>query len=136
MSEPKLKLVNLKKEFDNGAVAAVDGIDLSVEGGETIALLGPSGCGKSTTLNMIVGLDEPTSGDIQIDGQSIVRVPPGKRNVGLVFQDYAVFSSMTVRKNLAFGLEVRGVPKPKIARAVQLVHISTAISRPVILRVS
>ncbi|MCK4790753.1 MAG: ABC transporter ATP-binding protein [Desulfobacteraceae bacterium] len=118
MTVPKLKLVNLKKEFDNGAVAAVDGIDLSVETGETIALLGPSGCGKSTILNMIVGLDEPTSGDIQIDDQSIVHVPPGKRNVGLVFQDYAVFTSMTVRQNLSFGLEVRHVAKPKITRAV------------------
>ena len=118
MTVPKLKLVNLKKEFDNGAVAAVDGIDLSIEAGETIALLGPSGCGKSTMLNMIVGLDEPTSGDIQIDDQSILRVPPGKRNVGLVFQDYAVFTSMTVRQNLAFGLAVRHRPKPEIARAV------------------
>lgn len=118
MTVPKLKLVNLKKEFDNGAVAAVDGIDLNVETGETVALLGPSGCGKSTALNMIVGLEEPTSGDIHIDDQSILHVPPGKRNVGLVFQDYAVFTSMTVRKNLAFGLEVRRVPKSKIAQAV------------------
>ncbi|MFO7597509.1 MAG: ABC transporter ATP-binding protein [Desulfocurvibacter africanus] len=118
MSKPKLELVSLRKEFDNGAVPAVDGIDLSIEAGETIALLGPSGCGKSTTLNMIVGLDHPTSGDIQIDGKSIVCVPAGKRNVGLVFQDYAVFTSMTVRQNLAFGLEVRRTPKAEIARDV------------------
>jgi multiple sugar transport system ATP-binding protein len=118
MTVPKLKLVNLKKEFDDGAVAAVDGIDLNVEAGETVALLGPSGCGKSTVLNMIVGLEEPTSGDIQIDDQSILHVPPGKRNVGLVFQDYAVFTSMTVRQNLAFGLDIRRVPKSKIAQTV------------------
>jgi len=118
MTVPKLKIVKLKKEFDNGSVAAVDGIDLSVETGETLALLGPSGCGKSTTLNMIVGLDDPTSGDIQINGQSIVHVPPGRRNVGLVFQDYAVFTSMTVRQNFAFGLEVRHTQKSKIAQAV------------------
>ena len=96
MNRPKLELVSLRKEYDNGAVLAVEDIDLRVEAGETIALLGSSGCGKSTTLNMIVGLETPTSGDIQIDGKSVVNVPAGKRNVGLVFQDYAVFTSMTV----------------------------------------
>lgn len=118
MSTPRLELESLLKEYDDGSIVAVDGIDLKVEAGETIALLGPSGCGKSTTLNMIVGLEEPTRGDIRIDGRSIVNVPPGKRNVGLVFQDYAVFTSMSVRQNLAFGLEVRGTPKAEIERAV------------------
>lgn len=118
MSRPKLELVSLKKEYGQGSVPAVDGIDLAIRPGETVALLGPSGCGKSTTLNMIVGLEEPTSGDIQVDGQSIVGVPPGRRNIGLVFQDYAVFTSMTVRQNLAFGLEVRGRDKAEIDRAV------------------
>jgi multiple sugar transport system ATP-binding protein len=119
MSTPKLELVDLKRVFDNGAAAAVDSINLSIETGETVALLGPSGCGKSTTLNMIVGLDQPTSGDIRIDGRSILKVPAGKRNVGLVFQDYAVFISMTVRQNLAFGLDIRGVAKAEIAKAVE-----------------
>lgn len=118
MSTPKLELVSLRKEYDGGDVVAVDGIDLSVAPGETIALLGPSGCGKSTTLNMIVGLEDPSSGDIRIDGQSVVGVPAGRRNVGLVFQDYAVFTSMTVRGNLAFGLEVRKTPRAEIDRAV------------------
>lgn len=118
MTQPKLELINLVKEYENGDVIAVDSINLTVETGETIALLGSSGCGKSTTLNMIVGLEQPTSGDIRIDGQSIVNVPAGKRNVGLVFQDYAVFTAMSVRKNLAFGLEVRKTPKAEIDRAV------------------
>ncbi len=118
MSRPKLELVSLTKEYDDGAVVAVDDIDLSIAAGETVALLGPSGCGKSTTLNMIVGLEEPTSGDILIDGKSIVGVSPGRRNVGLVFQDYAVFTSMSVRENLAFGLSVRGVSKAETDTAV------------------
>lgn len=118
MNTPRLELVSLLKEYDDGATVAVDGINLNVEAGETIALLGPSGCGKSTTLNMIVGLEQPTRGDIRIDGKSIVNVPPGRRNVGLVFQDYAVFTSMSVRQNLAFGLEVRGTPRAEIDRAV------------------
>jgi len=118
MTRPKLQIVNLRKEFSDGSVAAVDGIDLDVAAGETVALLGSSGCGKSTTLNMIVGLEQPSSGDILIDGQSVIGIPPGKRNVGLVFQDYAVFTSMSVRQNLAFGLKVRGVVKAEIARAV------------------
>jgi multiple sugar transport system ATP-binding protein len=118
MTRPKLELVGLSKEFSDGSVAAVDGVDLAVASGETVALLGPSGCGKSTTLNMIVGLEQPTGGDILIDGRSVVAVPPGKRNIGLVFQDYAVFTHMTVAQNLAFGLEVRGRPKHEITRAV------------------
>lgn len=118
MTRPKLELVDLRKEYGDGSVAAVDGIDLAVAAGETVALLGSSGCGKSTTLNMIVGLEEPTAGDILIDGKSVLGIPPGRRNVGLVFQDYAVFTAMSVRKNLAFGLSVRGRPRAEIARAV------------------
>jgi multiple sugar transport system ATP-binding protein len=118
MTVPKLELVDLKKEFADGSVAAVDGVDLVVTAGETVALLGPSGCGKSTTLNMIVGLEEPTSGDILIDGVSVVGTQAGSRNVGLVFQDYAVFSHMSVRENLEFGLKVRRRSKKEIDRAV------------------
>jgi multiple sugar transport system ATP-binding protein len=103
----KLELIKLRKEY--GSLVAVNDMSLQVEEGETMALLGPSGCGKSTTLNMIVGLEIPTSGDILIDGQSVARVPVGRRNVGLVFQDYAVFTHMTVRRNLEYGLRVRGV---------------------------
>ncbi len=118
MTRPKLELVGLKKEFSDGSVAAVDGVDLTVAVGETVALLGPSGCGKSTTLNMIVGLEEPTDGEILVDGRSVVGVPPGKRNIGLVFQDYAVFTHMSVGENLAFGLKIRGLGRAEIDRAV------------------
>lgn len=119
MSAPKLELVDLHKFYDDGAVAAVDGVNLVVEERETVALLGSSGCGKSTTLNMIVGLERPSSGDVLIDGRSVIDRPPGERNVGLVFQDYAVFTHMTVGQNLAFGLRVRGVEKRQVARAVE-----------------
>ncbi|MEM8836722.1 MAG: ABC transporter ATP-binding protein [Pseudomonadota bacterium] len=118
MTHPKLELINIHKDYDDGDVVAVDGIDMIVERGETVALLGPSGCGKSTTLNMIVGLEQPTSGEILVDGHSVVGVPAGKRNIGLVFQDYAVFTHMTVEKNLAFGLEVAGMARPEISRRV------------------
>ena len=97
MANIKLELVNLRKEF--GELKAVDDVSIAIEESETMALLGPSGCGKTTILNMIVGLEKPTSGDILIDGKSVLDVPPGQRNVGLVFQDYAVFTHMTVRRN-------------------------------------
>ena len=116
MANIKLELVELRKEF--GELVAVDDMSLGVEEGETMALLGPSGCGKSTILNMIVGLEAPTSGDILIDGKSVLAVPPGQRNVGLVFQDYAVFTHMSVRRNLEYGLRVRGMDRPAIDREV------------------
>jgi len=115
---PKLALKSVSKTYPGAEIPAVDRIDLTVAPGETLALLGPSGCGKSTTLNMIVGLEMPSSGVVEIDGQPVTDQPAGRRNVGLVFQDYAVFTAMTVRQNLAFGLSVRKTPKRDIARAV------------------
>jgi multiple sugar transport system ATP-binding protein len=113
----KLELRNLRKEY--GPLIAVNDMSLQVEEGETMALLGPSGCGKSTTLNMIVGLETPTAGEILIDGQPVGRVPVGKRNVGLVFQDYAVFTHMTVRGNIEYGLRVRGMRTTEIRQQVE-----------------
>ena len=113
---PKLELRDLRKQF--GSFVAIEGVNLSVSPGDTVALLGPSGCGKSTILNLIVGLQSPTSGDVLIDGKSVLSVPPQERKIGLVFQDYAVFTHMSVRKNLAFGLEVRGRPRTEVDRAV------------------
>jgi multiple sugar transport system ATP-binding protein len=118
MSLPKLELVGVGKTYPGSAVPAVEDVSLRVEPGETLALLGPSGCGKSTTLNMIVGLETPTRGDIRIDGVSVLGSPAGERNVGLVFQDYAVFTHMTVEANLAFGLSVRRVAPAEIRRRV------------------
>ena len=120
MSVPKLEVVGLTKEYD-GDILAVDNIGFTLQSGETLALLGPSGCGKSTTLNMIVGLERPSSGDIRIDGRSVVDVPAGQRDIGLVFQDYAVFTSMSVRDNLAFGLRIRKKDKAAIAREVDAI---------------
>ncbi|MDR1872549.1 MAG: ABC transporter ATP-binding protein [Deltaproteobacteria bacterium] len=113
-----IELIELTKEYPGSSQPAVDRLNLTIFKGETIALLGPSGCGKTSVLSMIVGLEKPTAGDIQIDGQSIVKVPVEKRGIGLVFQDYAIFTSMTVRGNLAFGLTVRKTPKSEIASKV------------------
>jgi len=107
--EVKLELCKLRKEF--GGVDAVKGSNLTIKRGEFLSLLGPSGCGKSTTLSMIAGFLEPTSGEIRIDGKSIMHIPVQKRRIGLVFQDYAIFTKLTVRQNLSFGLDAQKVPR-------------------------
>src|ERR1700726_5278121 len=101
-----LEISGLVKRFDR---PAVDGLDLTVRTGEFYALLGPSGCGKTTTLRMIAGLLRPDAGDIIIDGRSITDVPVHRRNVGMLFQNYALFPHMTVAENIGFGLETRGI---------------------------
>lgn len=112
----KLELRSIGKTFDG--VAAVEGLDLVLNKGEFLSLLGPSGCGKSTTLSMIAGFLQPDRGEILVDGQVVNRMAPRKRRIGLVFQDYAVFSRLSVRANLAFGLESQGVPRQERVRAV------------------
>jgi len=114
---PKLELRDLEKRFDE--VEAVKKLSLSLGQGEFVSLLGPSGCGKSTTLAMVAGFEAPTAGSILVDGQSVEGLPPQRRRIGLVFQDYAVFSKLTVRANLAFGLEAKGVARGARAKAVQ-----------------
>ncbi len=109
----EIKLERLTKHF--GDVKAVENLDLVAEHGSFLALLGPSGCGKTTTMNLIAGLEKPTSGDIYFDDQPIKHLEPGRRNVGFVFQNYAIFTHMSVYDNLAFGLRVR---KPRPARDV------------------
>src|SRR4051812_44801071 len=104
---PDVALRGVTKRF--GDLVAVDDIDLEVRPGEFLALLGPSGCGKTTTLRMIAGFDEPTEGEIEIDGRSMVGIPPHKRNVNTVFQQYALFPHMSVLDNVAYGLKQRKV---------------------------
>jgi len=93
----------------------VRGIDLNVEEGEFIVLLGPSGCGKTTTLRMIAGFTEPTSGTVRIGGEAVNTLPPRARNIGMVFQDYALFPNMTVAENIGFGLVERRAPRERLA---------------------
>jgi ABC-type Fe3+/spermidine/putrescine transport system ATPase subunit len=114
--EPALVLGNLVKRF--GAVAAVDGIDLSVAEGEFVTLLGPSGCGKTTTLNMIAGFLDPDAGHITLRGRHVESLPPFRRDLGMVFQDYALFPHMSVAENVGFGLRMRGVPRAEAARRI------------------
>ena len=120
-----VRLRELTKLF--GATRAVDRVTLAIEPGTIVALLGPSGCGKTTTLRMIAGLLQPDAGEILIDGRAITRVPVHRRNIGMLFQNYALFPHMTVAQNISFGLETRNVRRhaaaPRIAAALQLVQL-------------
>ena len=114
-----LDLVELTKQFGTAEVAAVHNVNLSVADGEFVCILGPSGCGKSTTLRMIGGFEEPTSGDVRIDGQSVVDIPPNRRPTAMVFQRYTLWPHMRVYDNIAFGLRLRHLPKNEIDNQVR-----------------
>lgn len=120
-----VELEGIVKRF--GSMTAVERMDLSIADGSFVTLLGPSGCGKTTTLRMVAGLLDPSEGDIRIKGRSVTSVPIHKRNLGLVFQNYALFPHKTVRDNVAFGLKYRDVPRDEIAsrvkRALELVQL-------------
>jgi putative spermidine/putrescine transport system ATP-binding protein len=120
-----LRLRSLSKHYV-GAMA-VDGIDLDVAAGEFVTLLGPSGSGKTTTLMMVAGFTPPSSGDIQLNGRSLVALAPERRNIGVVFQNYALFPHMTVRENIAFPLRMRdqsrAVISDKVTAALRLVQL-------------
>ena len=103
---------NMTKRFGN--VAAVDHLDLKIRAGEFVTFLGPSGCGKTTTLRVLGGFEMPTEGRVILDGADVTRLPPNRRNVNMVFQDYALFPHMTVGQNIAFGLELKGKTKADI----------------------
>ena len=110
-------LRKVRKVYPGGAVG-VQGVDLEIRDGEFVVLVGPSGCGKSTTLRMVAGLEEISSGEIEIGGRVVNEVLPKDRDIAMVFQNYALYPHMTVRENLAFGLKLRKVPKDEIARRI------------------
>ena len=126
-----LELEGVRKEF--ATHVAVQGFDLDVPRGDFVSFLGPSGCGKTTTLRMIAGFEKPTAGTIVVDGTDITHRAPNQRNVGMVFQSYALFPNMTVADNIAFGLKVRKKPKAEIARRVEeligLMHLEGRADR-------
>ncbi|HAJ38246.1 MAG TPA: Fe3+/spermidine/putrescine ABC transporter ATP-binding protein [Chloroflexi bacterium] len=113
-----LALTNVRKVFPNATTPAVDDFNLSVQRGEFVSFLGPSGCGKTTTLRMVAGFEHPTAGAITIDGRDITGVRPNQRNIGMVFQSYALFPNMTVADNIGFGLKVKGASKAEIKQRV------------------
>ena len=115
----ELRLRGVSRAY--GAHTALHPFDLTVRAGEFIALLGPSGCGKTTALGTIAGLLPLSAGSIELDGERIDTLPPEKRGFGMVFQNYALFPHLTVRANIAFGLKMRRLPKPEIARRVDAV---------------
>jgi putative spermidine/putrescine transport system ATP-binding protein/spermidine/putrescine transport system ATP-binding protein len=129
--EPVVELRDVVKRY--GDFVAVEPMQLSVEPGAFVTLLGPSGCGKTTTLRMVAGLAVPTEGDILIKGARVNEVPIHKRNLGIVFQNYALFPHKTVFDNVAFGLKYRNVPKAEIAgrvgRALDLVQLPQMAER-------
>jgi multiple sugar transport system ATP-binding protein len=126
-----IQLVGLDKRF--GTVDVIKDFSLDVEHGELLVFLGPSGCGKSTLLRMIAGLDSVTAGQIRIGGRDVTQLPPGARDVAMVFQHYALYPHMTVFDNMAFGLRNIGLAKDEIARRVQeaarMLELTTLLER-------
>ena len=127
----RLTLDRLGKRY--GRALAVDGVSLDIANGEMVVLLGPSGCGKTTTLRMVAGFVPASAGDVRLDGASILGLPPHRRDMGLVFQGYALFPHMTVAGNVAFGLEMRGVAGPardaRVAEMLRLTRIEALAQR-------
>jgi putative spermidine/putrescine transport system ATP-binding protein len=112
-----VEFVGVEKSYD-GRTLAVKRLDLSVARGEFLTFLGPSGSGKTTTLNMLAGFERPTRGTITLDGRSVDALPPYERNIGMVFQSYALFPHMSVAENVAFPLSVRKCPKDEMRKRV------------------
>lgn len=113
----EVSIINMTKKY--GEFVAVNDLNLNVQEGEFVSILGPSGCGKTTTLRVIAGLIQPNSGKVYINKKDVSNLPPYKRNIGMVFQDYALFPHMSIRNNLAFGLYTHKVPKNKIQKRTE-----------------
>src|ERR1700741_2291436 len=126
-----LEIENLRKSF--GQVAVVQHFDLAIQRGEFVSFLGPSGCGKTTTLRMVAGFEQPTSGAIRINDKDVTGLRPNQRNVGMVFQSYALFPNMTVADNVGFGLKVAKRPtaevRPRVEEMLKLIKLPTHADR-------
>ncbi|MCI0429408.1 MAG: ABC transporter ATP-binding protein, partial [Rhodospirillales bacterium] len=126
MVAPIVELIGISKRF--GAAVTADNLTLAIEQGEFFTLLGPSGSGKSTILRMIAGLERPDAGQIRIAGTDVTDIPPWRRNLGMMFQSYAIFPHMTAAQNVAYGLKARGWPadkmKARVAEMLELVGLS------------
>ncbi|WP_285848430.1 ABC transporter ATP-binding protein [Paenibacillus sp. MER TA 81-3] len=126
-----IELVNVEKHFAGQPV--VHPLSLKIDEGEFLTLLGPSGCGKTTILRMIAGFEQPTTGEIRLDGENVTDLPPNKRNLNLVFQHYALFPHMTVEQNIQFGLKMKKVPqaeqRERIADAIRLTQLTPLAKR-------
>ena len=127
----KIELTQVRKSF--GETHVIPGIDLTIENGEFVVFVGPSGCGKSTLLRLIAGLEDTTSGTIRIDGQDATHLPPAKRGLAMVFQSYALYPHMTVRRNIAFPLKMAGLPEAeqaaRVERAAAVLNLTNYLDR-------
>jgi putative spermidine/putrescine transport system ATP-binding protein len=128
-----LALEHLEKRYAPGLAPAVEALSLTVEKGQLLGLLGPSGCGKTTTLRMIGGLTPSTAGHIRVAGNDVTPLPPYRRDMGIVFQNYALFPHMSVAENVAFGLQMRKIPRrdiaPRVNAALEMVRLPHLASR-------
>jgi putative spermidine/putrescine transport system ATP-binding protein len=128
MSDTFLSIKNISKTF--GAVTVVDDFNLDVARGEFVSFLGPSGCGKTTVLRMVAGFEEPSAGQIVVGDKDVTRLKPNQRNVGMVFQAYALFPNLTVAQNVGFGLKIAGMPKAdadrRVAEMLDLIKLPVA----------
>src|SRR5690349_1565802 len=130
-AHPVLSIESLEKRY--GSVEVLKHISVAMERGDFLVLVGPSGCGKSTLLNCIAGLDDVSGGAIVIGGRDVTKVPPRDRDIAMVFQSYALYPTMSVRDNIAFGMKVRNVPKPeqdrRVAEVAALLKIDHLLDR-------
>ncbi|ROU01693.1 sn-glycerol-3-phosphate ABC transporter ATP-binding protein UgpC [Marinobacter sp. R17] len=129
----QLQLKGIRKTYGNAVQETLKGIDINIESGEFLILVGPSGCGKSTLMNSIAGLETVTEGSILIDGRDVTNAEPKDRDIAMVFQSYALYPTMTVRENIAFGLKIRRMPKEEIdaevERVAKLLQIEPLLDR-------